>query len=142
MRIAAGAFGPGASGEALPHRDLWLSPDHSVFADGCLIQASLLVNGLNVVQQAVESVQYWHVELDTHDVILAEGLPAESYLDTGNRSQFANAPIAELRPDARRVEVEVAASLACAPIVTGGAVLEAVRSWLAETAARTRSRAA
>ncbi len=28
--------------------------------------------------------------LNAHAVLLAEGLPAESYLDTGNRGQFAN----------------------------------------------------
>jgi hypothetical protein len=31
---------------------------------------------------------YVHVELDRHDILLAEGLPAESYLDTGNRAAF------------------------------------------------------
>jgi hypothetical protein len=35
-------------------------------------------------------VEYWHVELDRHDILLAEGLPAESYLDCGNRRDFAN----------------------------------------------------
>ncbi len=36
------------------------------------------------------------VELDTHVVLLAEGLPAESYLDTGNRSAFATRSPASL----------------------------------------------
>ncbi len=31
---------------------------------------------------------YWHLELPHHDLILAEGLSAESYLDTGNRGAF------------------------------------------------------
>jgi len=39
-------------------------------------------------QVPLESVEYWHVELDSHDVILAEGLAAESYLDTGNRGRL------------------------------------------------------
>jgi collagen type I/II/III/V/XI/XXIV/XXVII alpha len=43
------------------------------------------------VQVAVDAVTYFHVELPRHDVLLAEGLAAESYLDTGNRSVFANA---------------------------------------------------
>ena len=33
---------------------------------------------------------YWHVELAAHTVLYAEGVPAESYLDTGNRGAFAN----------------------------------------------------
>ena len=36
------------------------------------------------------SVDYYHVELNEHAILLAEGLPAESYLDTGNRGFFAN----------------------------------------------------
>lgn len=38
----------------------------------------------------VSVVTYIHVELPAHDVVLAEGLPAESYLDTGNRAGFVN----------------------------------------------------
>ena len=37
---------------------------------------------------------YYHVELSTHDVILAEGLATESYLDTGNRAAFESAAAA------------------------------------------------
>src|SRR5208283_3219127 len=45
-------------------------------------------------------VTYWHVELDRHEVLLAEGLQVESYLDTGNRNAFANAEgFVELHPD-------------------------------------------
>ena len=85
VRIAAHAFGP-----ALPARDLYVSPDHALFLDGVLIPAGLLANGTTIRQIARASVTYFHVELDLHDVILAEGLPAESYLDTGNRAHFAN----------------------------------------------------
>ncbi len=38
--------------------------------------------------RAGASVTYWHVELDAHDILLAEGLPAESYLDWGDRPFF------------------------------------------------------
>jgi V8-like Glu-specific endopeptidase len=80
VRIQAGAFRPGQ-----PHRDLFLSPDHAVSVDGVLIPIRCLVNGRTIVQQACPSVTYWHVELDRHDVLLAEGMPCESFLDTGNR---------------------------------------------------------
>jgi len=48
----------------------------------------------------MDEVTYYHVELDDHDLLLAEGLPVESYLDTGDRSNFENGggPIA-LHPD-------------------------------------------
>jgi autotransporter passenger strand-loop-strand repeat protein len=73
-----------------PQRDLLLSPEHAVFVEGVLIPIRHLINGASIVQIAVEDVEYWHVELDRHDVLLAENLPAESYLDTGNRRAFAN----------------------------------------------------
>ena len=86
IRIRRDAFDAG-----MPVRDLLVSPDHAVFVDGKLIPAKYLVNGMTVVQVLdAPCVHYFHVELDRHAVILAEGLPAESYLDTGNRAMFAN----------------------------------------------------
>ena len=85
IRVQAGAFGP-----ATPHADLLLSPDHAVFIGGVLIPVRYLVNDRTVVQEARDAVTYWHVELASHDILLAEGLPAESYLDTGNRAAFAD----------------------------------------------------
>ena len=80
-----------AFAENAPHRDLWLSPDHAVFVDGVLIPIRQLINGTTIEQVPVDTVSYYHVELPRHDVLFAEGLPAESYLDTGNRGTFANA---------------------------------------------------
>ena len=86
MLVRAQAFAENA-----PHRDLWLSPDHAVFVDGVLIPIRQLINGTTIEQVPVDKVSYYHVELPRHDVLFAEGLPAESYLDTGNRGTFANA---------------------------------------------------
>ena len=110
VRVRAGAFG-----DRLPSRDLVLSPDHAVFMDGYLVPIRHLVNGQSIVQETRDAVTYWHVELERHDVLLAEDLPCESYLDTGNRAAFENAegPM-ELHPDfARRVWREQG----CAPIL-------------------------
>jgi len=85
VRVRAGAFG-----KNLPMRDLLLSAGHHVFADGTLVPIASLENGVTIAREAVSQVTYWHVELDHHDVILAEGLPVESYLDTGNRAFFSN----------------------------------------------------
>ena len=64
------------------------------------MQAERLVNGCTVVQETADSVTYWHVELDRHGVLLAEGVAAESYLDTGNRAGFSNGDVfLELHPD-------------------------------------------
>ena len=127
VRVGAHAFGPGR-----PHASLLLSPDHAVFADGVLVPVRYLVNGATITQQPVSRIEYWHVELAAHDVLLAQGLPVESYLDTGNRGAFANGggPI-EAHPDFARA---VWARTACARLVTAGAELEAVRSFLLEQA--------
>jgi hypothetical protein len=78
----------GALGGKLPSRDLLLSPDHTVSVGGALIPIRHLINGSTIVQEPIDEVTYYHVELETHDVVVAEGLPCESYLDTGNRAAF------------------------------------------------------
>jgi len=85
VRIAAGAFGAGS-----PRRDLYLSPDHAVFVDGVLIPARLLINGSSICQTAMSAVTYFHVELASHEILVVEGLPAESYLDVGTRDNFVD----------------------------------------------------
>ena len=57
-----------------------------------LIEAKDLVNGVSVAQQeAVSVVEYFHVELETHDVIFAEGTLSETFVDMDNRGMFQNA---------------------------------------------------
>ena len=82
-----------AFADRVPCRDLLVSPDHGIFVDAKLICARQLVNGTTIVREAgLASVEYFHVELEAHAILLAEGLPAESYLDTGNRGFFRNGP--------------------------------------------------
>ena len=100
VRIRADSFGPGA-----PSRDLLLSPEHAIFADGILIPVRHLVDGVAVVQAQVDAITYYHVEVDRHDLILANGLAVESYLDTGTRHHLGLHPAAgpaagNLAPDA------------------------------------------
>ncbi len=128
IRVLAGAFGPG-----MPIADLMLSPDHSVHVEGMLIPVRYLVNGRSIRQEQSARVTYYHVELPAHDVLLAEGLPCETYLDTGNRSAFANGgPAIQLHPD---LASGVWSTKACAPMAIGGpAVLKARRRLLARAA--------
>ena len=115
IRIRADAFADG-----VPARDLWLSPDHAVFDRGRLIPIRLLVNGATIIRETRRrAVTYYHVELDTHDLLLAEGLPAESYLDCNNRGIFENAPEPLiLHPDFLDPAAQAARRLAasCAPL--------------------------
>ena len=128
VRIARGAIGP-----CSPNRDMLLSPDHAVFLNGVLIPIRLLADGKGIVQVPVDTITYYHVELDQHDVLLADGLPAESFLDTGNRSAFDNGgPTTHLFPDFASLRWEASG---CAPMIVTGPELEAARRVIAQRSA-------
>ena len=130
VRVRAAAFGPG-----LPACDLLLSPDHAIFVAPpamrpVLVPVACLVDGASIAQQRVAAIGYWHVELDRHAVLLAEGLPCESFLDTGNRAAFANGgPALDLHPE---FATQAWDARACAPQVRGGPVVDWARALLAE----------
>lgn len=129
VRVRAGAFGPG-----LPARTLSLSPGHPVLvgagADGeggHLVPIMCLINGTSIARQPTPAVTYWHVELDRHDILLAEGLPAESYLDGGDRPFFEEGSDHALHnPDF----VVPSLSSRCRPVAVDGPVVEAERARL------------
>jgi hypothetical protein len=81
-----------AISDNVPCRDLLLSPDHAVFIDGILIQAGALVNGTSIVREnrVSPTFTYYHVELEDHSLILAENMPAESFVDNVDRMAFDN----------------------------------------------------
>lgn len=128
VHVCPGAFGPGQ-----PAADLWLSPDHAVFMGGVLVPVRHLLNGRTIRQDSRAEVTYWHVELASHDVLLAEGLPCESYLDTGNRGAFVEGTGPHpLFPDfaPRGAALRIWKERACAPLVRSGEPLEALRMRL------------
>jgi autotransporter passenger strand-loop-strand repeat protein len=128
VRILASAFGPG-----LPRRDLRVSPRHAIFFDGCLFEAISLVNGGTVVQEyAATSITYYHIELDQHDVVLAEGMPAESYLNQGHRGMFEGERTIMLHPD---FQLDDKLEGFCVPVIRSGAELAAVRTKILARAA-------
>jgi hypothetical protein len=122
----------GALGRGLPWRDLIVSPDHAFYVEGHLIPAKSLLNGFSIRQLERAHVTYYHIELSEHAVLFAEGTPAESYLETGNRMAFENgrSPML-LHPDfAQSLRV----TKSCAPFAESGPVVEAVRQDILDRA--------
>ncbi|MBS1086799.1 Hint domain-containing protein [Gluconobacter sphaericus] len=120
-------FRAGSLGDAVPARDLMVSPLHAMYLDGVLIPAEALVNGVSILRmENVDRVDYFHLELDTHDVILAEGAASETFVDDGSRGMFHNAvEYRALYPDAVRTEARY-----CAPRVEDGEELAAINRAL------------
>jgi hypothetical protein len=77
-----------------PQRDLYLSQEHSLLIDGVLIPAKHLVNGCSIAfddnAKMSETIEYFSVELDDHQVIFAEGTAAESFRYTGDQIAWDN----------------------------------------------------
>lgn len=84
----------GSLGASLPSRDLTLTADHALFLGGLLVNAGALINvpGIDWLSCDAlgETFTVYHIETDAHDVILAEGVPAETFIDHLDRRAFDN----------------------------------------------------
>jgi hypothetical protein len=111
----------------VPHRDLLITQEHCLLTDGRLVPARMLVNGSTIVlDQSIETFTYYHVELERHGILLAEGLAAESYMDTGNRGNFSNHATINLAPDFAVHAAHKDWSEAAAPLATERAIVEPI----------------
>ena len=100
----------------VPHRDLHLTKGHSLCIDDVLIPVEFLVNHRSIVwDDEAREITIYHIELARHAVLLAEGAPAESYRDDGNRWLFENANSGWDLPPQKP----------CLPVLTGGPVVDA-----------------
>jgi hypothetical protein len=113
-----------ALADNVPSRDLHVTKGHSLYFDGALIPVEFLINYRTILwDDRAQEVTVYHIELETHDVLLANGAPAESYRDDGNRWLFQN----HASWDHREEEP-------CAPVLTGGPVVDAVWQRLVQRA--------
>ena len=110
VRIARSALAPN-----VPHADLYVTAHHSLLIDGALVPAQMLVNGTTITRYEPESdeLEFFHVKLESHDVVYAEGAPAETLLNVDesfvNFADYLRRYGAPAREDGR-----------CAPLVRIG----------------------
>jgi aspartate 1-decarboxylase len=115
----------GALADNVPNRDLRVTKGHSLYIDDVLIPVEFLVNHRSIFwDDNAQEIELYHIELETHDVLVANGAAAESYRDDGNRWLFRNANNGwNLPPQAPY-----------APVLTGGVVVDAAWRRLLERA--------
>jgi hypothetical protein len=76
VRIARSALGPD-----VPHADLYVTAFHSLLIDGVLAPAEVLINGATITRyeaREYDELEFFHIKLESHDVVYAEGAPAET----------------------------------------------------------------
>ena len=122
--------------EQTPSRDLYLSQRHCLLIDEVLIQVDQLINGQSIVvdhdAMASEVIEYFSVELDTHQVIFAEGLAAETFDYAGGQISWDNlGDYEELYGKHKLIPV-------CAPICHYTGVRAEVRALLRLATSRVR----
>lgn len=89
VRISTGALGLN-----VPNCDLTLTADHALLIENVLCNAAALVNGTTIdfvpLSQFGETFTVYHVETEGHEIILANGAPAETFIDNVSRRCFDN----------------------------------------------------
>jgi autotransporter passenger strand-loop-strand repeat protein len=115
----------GALADNVPTHDLRVTKGHSLYIDHVLIPVEFLVNHRSIEwDDRAQEVKLFHIELETHDVLIANGAPAESYRDDGNRWLFRNI---------NHTWIE-APKQPYAPVLTGGALVDEVWQRLLDRA--------
>jgi hypothetical protein len=108
VRIARSALAP-----EVPHSDLYVTAAHSLMVDGVLAPAETLINGSTIARyepREYDELEYFHLKLESHDVIYAEGAPAETLFEvTESAVNFADY--------LRRYGTPAKGELRCAPLL-------------------------
>ncbi|MGI3186019.1 Hint domain-containing protein [Nioella aestuarii] len=93
-RLMPVRFAAGSLGDGLPHSDLTVTADHGMLVDGVICHAGALVNGTTITQVPLaemgETYTVYHIETDAHEIILANGASAETFIDNVSRRVFDN----------------------------------------------------
>src|ERR1051325_1706582 len=88
VRVSRSALGPD-----IPNADLYITQGHPLLIDGVLVPAGHLINGTTIMlygADAVDELEFFHIKLEAHDVIYAEGAPCETLVEVDeNAVNFA-----------------------------------------------------
>ena len=112
IRVARSALGPD-----VPHADLYVTTMHALLIDGVLVAAGNLINGTTITRydaSAINELEFFHIKLELHDVIYAEGAPCETLLNVDeNAANFAEY-LREYGPLTAKETIPCAPLLPCA----------------------------
>ena len=79
IRVARSALAPN-----VPQADLYVTQAHGVFIDDVLVSAEYLINETTITlyeASELNELEFFHIKLESHDVIYAEGAPVETLLN-------------------------------------------------------------
>jgi len=122
IKICRSALAPN-----VPHRDLYLSPGHALYLDGILIAVQGLVNDRSIVRCSKgeeDRLSYFQLDLEDHQVILAEGAPVESCLGDGMK------PFAPIWFEGRKSQLGSRLRSAISPWIDRRKMVDKVRDQL------------
>ncbi|GBQ85565.1 outer membrane protein [Asaia krungthepensis NRIC 0535] len=122
VRICAGALS-----DNTPHTDLLVTAEHCLLLEGKFVPVRMLVNDRTITYDTTRPVyDYYHIELEEHAIIIANGVETESFLDTGEAMRFATLRQA---PAGKTWKTDGAA-----PLETGREAIEPLYRKIAERA--------
>lgn len=89
VKISAGSIDAN-----IPAIDLYVSETHGICVDDRIVNASFLINDLNITKTSLgefpSHVSYYYLEFEEEVFVVANGLKACSYVNIGNRRSFDN----------------------------------------------------
>ena len=93
-RLMPVRFKAGSLGKGVPHTDLTVTADHGMLVDGVVCHAGALENGTTITRVPLsemgEAYTVYHIETEAHEIIFANGAPAETFIDNVSRRTFDN----------------------------------------------------
>ena len=108
VQIARSALAPD-----VPHADLYVTEGHCLLVDGVLVPVKMLINGTTITRyeaREYDELEYYHIKLESHDIVYAEGAPAETLF-------YVNESAVNFADYLRRYGTPTTEEARCAPLI-------------------------